>query len=76
MLQYSLNLQVGFANDLQPWVVQWWSRKVLEVLRERAVILNLLEKNWDNELVSEGDTIKVHRTNKFTAPVLLMVIRS
>jgi hypothetical protein len=54
----------GDVTALKP---EWWALEGLAVLDETLVVANLVNKDFNEQVVNAGDTVNVHKPGTFTA---------
>jgi hypothetical protein len=58
---------VGFANDLDAWVPEYWSQISLAILEEEMSIGSVVNRDFSPQVQSQGDTVNTRRPNQYVA---------
>lgn len=52
-------------NTLDPWNPEFWAREALRLLYANTVALNVVHRDFSNQIQSEGDIVNATRPGKF-----------
>ena len=55
------------GNELDPWVPEVWAQESLMVLEANMVVANLVHRDFENEIATQGDVVNTRRPGKFAA---------
>lgn len=56
-----------FANSVDAFIPELWSRESLAILEENMTVANLVHRDFENDLKSYGETVNTRRPGEFTA---------
>ncbi len=55
------------ANDYQALIPEFWAYETLRVMSEKMVGVNLIHRDFENEIKAFGETVNTRKPNTFTA---------